>query len=120
MTFESTFESALIVFVLSLFLAPIVFVFVFFFPAKIKIKRIAQIIATVMLVIASIGISILWVFQFYFFGFEQLPDIKTGLANSDHRLIVYYSPLYVMGLWIVNLFIFLRDMFSRKNADVLS
>jgi hypothetical protein len=47
-----------------------------------------------------------------------------GVFHAGHHedfglpMVVYYSPWYVIGLWIVNLIVFLRDMFTRKNREV--
>jgi hypothetical protein len=104
---------------LFLLLIPLVFIFVAFFSASIKTKRIVLIVATVMLALASVGVGLIW-FMFLVVGaFQQLSyDMKRGQAEFDLPMFVYYTPWYVIGLWIVNLIVFLRDMFTRKNREV--
>ena len=72
-----------------------------------------------MLALASVGVGLIW-FMFLVVGaFQQLSyDMKRGQAELDFPMVVYYSPWYVIGLWIVNLIVFLIDMFTRKNREV--
>ena len=105
------FEISIIGIALSLLIVPLAFIFVVFFPAKIKVKRIVQIVATVILVFATSGFSIIWIISYWWGAFD----------GQDALLrFVYFLPLYVIGLWIINLIIFSKDMFTRKNPEVLS
>ena len=78
-----------------------------------------QIVATVMLALATVGVGLIW-FMFAVLGaglqFEH--DMRNGNAEFGLVMVVYYSPWYVIGLWIVNLIVFLRDIFIRKNREV--
>ena len=104
---------------LFLLLIPLAFIFVAFFSASIKTKRIVQIVATVMLALATVGVGLIWILMLFVGGFQSLEyDMKRGQAELDFPMVVYYSPWYVIGLWIVNLIVFLRDMFTRKNREV--
>ena len=102
---------------LFLLLIPLAFIFVGF-SATIKKKRTVQIVATVMLTLATAGVGLIW-FMFLVVGaFQQLSyDMKRGQAEFDLPMVVYYSPWYVIGLWIVNLIIFLSDMFGKNDRD---
>jgi len=78
-----------------------------------KRKRTVQIVATVILVLATIGVGFLWMM------FAIVGTFQPGyLKDFDLGMIVYYSPWYITGFWIVNLIVFLRDMFTRKNREV--
>ena len=100
---------------LFLLLIPLAFIFVGF-SASIKTKRIVQIVATVMLALATVGVGLIWFMLLVVGAFQQLgADMKRGQAELDFPMVVYYSPWYVIGLWIVNLIVFLRDIFTRKN-----
>ena len=100
------FEISIIGIALSLLIVPLAFIFVVFFPAAIKIKRIVQIVATVILVFATVGFSLIWIVSYWLGAFD----------GQDALLrIVYYLPLYVIGLWIINLIIFSKDMFTRNT-----
>ena len=78
-----------------------------------KTKRTVPIFATVILVLATIGFGFLWLF------FAMIGTFQPGYLNdNDLVMIIYYSPWFIAGLWIVNLIIFLRDMFTRKNREV--
>ena len=78
-----------------------------------KTKRTVPIFATVLLVLATIGFGFLWVF------FAMLGTFQPGyLKDNDLVMIIYYSPWYIAGLWIVNLIVILRNMFTRKNREV--
>ena len=104
---------------LFLLLIPLAFIFVAFFPASIKTKRIVQIVATVMLTLATVGVGLIWfMFAVGGAGVQLEYDMKHGQAEFGLVMVVYYSPWYVIGLWIVNLIVFLRDMFTRKNREV--
>ena len=104
---------------LFLLLIPLAFIFVAFFPASIKTKRIVQIVATLMLALATVGVGLIWImFAVVGAGVQLEHDMRHGKAEFGLPMVVYYSPLYVIGLWIVNLIVFLRDMFTRKNREV--
>ena len=78
-----------------------------------KTKRTVRIVATVMLALATVGVGLIWIF------FAVLGTFQSGyLKDNDLAMIVYYSPWYIAGLWIVNLIGFLRNMFTRKNREV--
>jgi hypothetical protein len=104
---------------LFLLLAPLAFAFSARSTATIKKKRTVQIVATVMLTLATAGVGLIWIMMLFVGGFQSLEyDMKRGQAELDFPMVVYYSPWYVIGLWIVNLIVFLRDMFTRKNREV--
>ena len=103
---------------LFLLLIPLAFIFVGF-SASIKTKRIVQIVATVMLALATVGVGLIWIMLAVVGAFQQLSyDMKHGQAEFDLPMVVYYSPWYIIALWIVNLIVFFRDMFTRKNRKV--
>ncbi len=66
-----------------------------------KTKRTGQIVATVILALATIG-----------FGFFWMMLAVVGAFQAGHHetsafpMVVYYSPLFIIGLWIVNLIVF--------------
>ena len=104
---------------LFLLLAPLAFAFSARSTATIKKKRTVQIVATVMLTLATAGVGLIWIMMLFVGGFQSLEyDMKRGQAELDFPMVVYYSPLYVIGLWIVNLIVCLRDMFTRKNREI--
>jgi hypothetical protein len=78
-----------------------------------KTKRTGQIVATVILALATIGLGFLWMVYAIVGVFHAGHHEDFGLP-----MVVYYSPRYVIGLWIVNLIVFLIDMFTRKNREV--
>ena len=102
---------------LFLLLIPLAFIFVAFFSASIKTKRIVQIVATVMLALATVGVGFLWM-MLAVVGAFQAGHHET----SAFPMVVYYSPLFITGLWIVNLIVFLRDtdisMFKRDAKRI--
>ena len=101
---------------LFLLLIPLAFISVAFFSASITTKRIVQTVATVMLALATVGVGLIWIMMLFVGGFQSLGyDMKRGQAELDFPMVVYYSPWYVIGLWLVNLIVFLRDIFTRKN-----
>ena len=110
-----TYLPAIIIIISALFLLiiPIVFGFSLLSAATIKTKRIVQIVATVMLALATVGVGFLWMMLTVVGAFQAGHH-----ENSAFPMVVYYSPWYVIGLWIVNLIVFLRDMFTRKNREV--
>ena len=104
---------------LFLLLIPLAFIFYCFFSASIKTKRIVQIVVTVMLALATVGVGLIWIMLAVVGAFQQLSyDMKHGQAEFDLPMVVYYSPWYIIALWIVNLIVFFRDMFTRKNRKV--
>ena len=101
---------------LFLLLIPLAFIFVAFFPASIKTKRIVQIVATVMLALATVGVSLIWIMLAVVGAFQQLlSDMRHGQAEFDLPMVVYYSPWYIIALWIVNIGVFLIDMFGKND-----
>ena len=82
-----------------------------------KTKRTGQIVATVILALATIG-----------FGFFWMMLAVVGAFQAGHHetsafpMVVYYSPLFITGLWIVNLIVFLRNtdisMFKRDAKRI--
>ena len=93
---------------LFLLLIPLAFIFVAFFSASIKTKRIVQIVATVMLALATVGVGLIWIM------FAVVGGYQSGYRNG-FTMIVYYSPWYITGLWIVNIGVFLIDMFGKND-----
>ena len=101
---------------LFLLLIPLAFIFVAFFSASIKTKRIVQIVATVMLALATVGVSLIWIMLAVVGAFQQLlSDMRHGQAEFDLPMVVYYSPWYIISLWIVNIGVFLIDMFGKND-----
>ena len=101
---------------LFLLLIPLAFIFVAFFPASIKTKRIVQIVATLMLALATVGVSLIWIMLAVVGAFQQLlSDMRHGQAEFDLPMVVYYSPWYIIALWIVNIGVFLIDMFGKND-----
>ena len=78
-----------------------------------KTKRTGQIVATVILALATIGLGFLWIVYAIVGVFHAGHHEDFGLP-----MVVYYSPWFITSLWIVNLIVFLRDMFTRKNREV--
>ena len=104
---------------LFLLLAPLAFAFSARSTATIKKKRTVQIVATVMLALATVGVGLIWIMLAVVGAFQQLSyDMRHGQAEFDLPMVVYYSPWYIIALWIVNLTVFFRDMFTRKNREV--
>ena len=104
---------------LFLLLAPLAFAFSARSTATIKKKRTVQIVATVMLTLATAGVGLIWIMLAVVGAFQQLSyDMRHGQAEFDLPMVVYYSPWYIIALWVVNLIVFLRDMFTRKNREV--
>ena len=109
----------IIISALLLLIIPIAFGFSALSAATIKTKRIVQIVATVMLALATVGVGLIWIMLAVVGAFQQLSyDMKHGQAEFDLPMVVYYSPWYIIALWIVNLIVFFRDMFTRKNREV--
>ena len=110
-----TLAPTLIIIISALFLLiiPIAFGLSALSAATIKTKRIVQIVATVMLALSTVGVGFLWVMLAVVGAFQAGHH-----ENSAFPMVVYYSPCYVIGLWIVNLIVFLRDMFAKKNREV--
>ena len=102
-----------------LLIIPIAFGFSALSAATIKTKRNVQIVATVMLALATVGVGLIWIMLAVVGAFQQLSyDMRHGQAEFDLPMVVYYSPWYIIALWIVNLTVFFRDMFTRKNREV--
>ena len=85
-----------------------------------------QIIATGMLAAATLVVGYIWLmFDVVGAGWSNVGaqlefDLKHGQGEAGLDMVVVNSRWYVIGLWIISLIIFLKDMFSKKNADVLS
>jgi hypothetical protein len=107
-------------FIIILFLLTITLAFVFcaFFATTIKTKVIVQIVASVMLALSTVGVGFLWLMIAVVGGGQFESDMRNGNAEFGLVMVVYYSPIYIAGLWIVNLIVFLRHMFTRKNREV--
>ena len=105
-----TYLPAIIIIISALFLLiiPIAFGFSSLSAATIKTKRIVQIVATVMLALATVGVGLIWIM------FAVVGGYQSGYRNG-FTMIVYYSPWYITGLWIVNIGVFLIDMFSKND-----
>ena len=113
-----TLEPILIIIISALFLLiiPIAFGFSALSAATIKTKRIVQIVATVMLALATVGVGLIWFMLLVVGAFQQLgADMKRGQAEFDLPMVVYYSPWYIIALWIVNIGVFLIDMFGKND-----
>ena len=82
-----------------------------------KTKRTGRIVATVILALATIGFGFLWMMLAVVGAFQAGHH-----ENSAFPMVVYYSPLFITGLWIVNLIVFLRDtdisMFKRDAKRI--
>ena len=105
-----TLAPTLIIIIPALFLLiiPIAFGFSSLSAATIKTKRIVQIVATVMLALATVGVGLIWIM------FAVVGGYQSGYRNG-FTMIVYYSPWYITGLWIVNIGVFLIDMFGKND-----
>ena len=105
-----TYLPAIIIIISALFLLiiPIAFGFSSLSAATIKTKRIVQIVATVMLALATVGVGLIWIM------FAVVGGYQSGYRNG-FSMIVYYSPWYITGLWIVNIGVFLIDMFGKND-----
>ena len=113
-----TYLPAIIIIISALFLLiiPIAFGFSSLSAATIKTKRIVQIIATVMLALANVGVGLIWIMLAVVGAFQQLSyDMRHGQAEFDLPMVVYYSPFYIIALWIVNIGVFLIDMFGKND-----
>ena len=85
--------------------------------APLTAMRNGQIVATVILALATIG-----------FGFFWMMLAVVGAFQAGHHetsafpMVVYYSPLFITGLWIVNLIVYLRNtdisMFKRDAKRI--
>ena len=104
------YQAPLIILISALFLLiiPIAFGFSALSAATIKTKRIVQIVATVMLALATVGVGLIWIM------FAVVGGYQSGYRNG-FTMIVYYSPWYITGLWIVNIGVFLIDMFGKND-----
>ncbi len=98
----------IIISALFLLIIPIAFGFSSLSAATIKTKRIVQIVATVMLALATVGVGLIWIM------FAVVGGYQSGYRNG-FTMIVYYSPWYITGLWIVNIGVFLIDMFGKND-----
>ena len=78
-----------------------------------KTKRTGQIVATVILALATIGLGFLWMMLAVVGAFQAGHH-----ENSAFPMVVYYSPLFITGLWFVNLIVFLRDPANPINDAV--
>ena len=105
-----TLAPILIIIISALFLLiiPIAFGFSALSAATIKTKRIVQIVATLMLALATVGVGLIWIM------FAVVGGYQAGYRNG-FTMGVYYSPWYITGLWIVNIGVFLIDMFGKND-----
>ena len=116
--------SLLSIIILFFFIITLAFVFSGFSGASIITKRIVQIAATVMLAAATAVVGYIWLmFDVVGAGWSNVGvqlefDLKHGQGEAGLDMVVVNSRWYVIGLWIVNLIVFLRDMFTRKNREV--
>ena len=70
-----------------------------------------------MLTLATAGVGLIWIMLAVVGAFQQLSyDMKHGQAEFDLPMVVYYSPWYIIALWIVNIGVFLIDMFSKNDS----
>ena len=72
-----------------------------------KTKRTGQIVATVMLALATVRVGFLWLMiAVVGAGLQFEHAMRNGNAEFGFVMVVYYSPLFITGLWIVNLIVF--------------
>ena len=85
-----------------------------------KTKRTGQIVATVILALATIGFGFLWMMLAVVGAFQAGHH-----ENSAFPMVVYYSPLFITGLWFVNLIVFLitdnsiHDAAAKGNIEAV-
>ena len=48
-------------------------------------------------------------------GLQFEHDMRNGDAEFGFVMFIYYSPLYIAGLWIVDLIIFLKLLLTKKS-----
>ena len=120
-----TYLPAIIIIISALFLLiiPIAFGFSVLSAATIKTKRIVQIIATGMLAAATLVVGYIWLmFDVVGAGWSNVGvqlefDLKHGQGEAGLDMVVVNSRWYVIGLWIFNLFIFYKDVFSENILE---
>ena len=107
-----TLAPTLIIIISALFLLiiPIAVGYNVLSAATIKTKRIVHIIATVMLVLSTVGVSLIWIF------FAVLGAFQSGYRDG-FSMTVYYAPWYITGLWIVNIGVFLINKSGKSDRD---
>ena len=97
-------------------LITLAFVFCAFFDSTIKTKVIVQIAATVILALTTVGVGFFWLMIAVTGGGLQFEhDMRNGDAEFGFVMFIYYSPLYIAGLWIVDLIIFLKLLLTKKS-----
>ena len=113
--------SLLSIIILFFLIITLAFVFSGFSCASIITKRIVHIIATGMLAAATLVVGYIWLmFDVVGAGWSNVGvqlefDLKHGQGEAGLDMVVVNSRWYVIGLWIVNLFIFYKDVFSKNN-----
>ena len=113
--------SLLSIIILFFLIITLAFVFSGFSDASIITKRIVQIIATGMLVVATVVCGYIWLmFDVVGAGWSNVGvqlefDLKHGKGEAGLDMVVVNSRWYVIGLWIVNILIFYKDVFSKEN-----
>ena len=108
-----------IIIILFLLIITLAFVFCEFFDSTIKTKGIVKTVANVMLALSTVVVGFLWlVIAVVGAGQQFESDMRNGNAEFGLVMVVYYSPIYIAGLWIVNLIVLLRDIMTRKNRKV--
>ena len=98
----------IIISALFLLIIPIAFGFSAISSATIKTKQLVQIVATVMLALSTVGACLIWIM------FAVLGGYQSGYRDG-FTMTVYYSLWYITGLWIVNIGVFLIDMFGKND-----
>ena len=115
--------SLLSIIILFFFIITLAFVFSRFSGASIITKRIVQIIATGMLAAATLVVGYIWLmFDVVGAGWSNVGvqlefDLKHGQGEAGLDMVVVNSRWYVIGLWIFNLFIFYKDVFSENILE---
>ena len=115
--------SMLSIIILFFLIITLAFVFSGFSGASIITKRIVQIIATGMLAAATLVVGYIWLmFDVVGAGWSNVGvqlefDLKHGQGEAGLDMVVVNSRWYVIGLWIFNLFIFYKDVFSENILE---
>ena len=107
-----TYYHIIILFYLIITLA---FVFCAFFDSTIKTKVIVQIAATVILALNTVGVGFFWLMIAVTGAGQQFEhDMRNGDAEFGFVMLIYYSPFYIAGLWIVDLIIVFKNSSKLK------
>ena len=75
-----------------------------------------QIAATVILALTTVGVGFFWLMIAVTGGGLQFEhDMRNGDAEFGFVMLIYYSPFYIAGLWIVEPIIFLKLLLTKKS-----